>query len=91
MSEIRMTSAASLSWCDSKKPGRFGLVTSSSPSMQNLRLTGSSFSCFKIASAALMCMKTCPLSSVAPRAYSFPSRIDGSKGGVSHKCRGSTG
>jgi hypothetical protein len=84
-SEIITTSHASFSLFSSKNCGRLGLPISSSPSMQNLRLTGNVFSNFCSASTALICKIVCPLSSVAPLAKIFSSRMWGSNGGVSHK------
>ncbi len=51
-----------------RKISRLSLPTSSSPSITNFTLMGGRPIVLLQASSALMCVKTCPLSSVAPRA-----------------------
>ena len=90
VSETRMMSAASLSLFSFAQAASDGLPISSSPSRINLIL------CFRPPSRtrnsnALMCMKSCPLSSFAPRAYIAPSRISGSNGSECQSSIGSIG
>jgi len=90
-SETSMKSAWSRSRCSRMNGSMLGEPISSSPSKNTLTLTGSRPSAASIASKALRLIHTPHLSSTAPRAYSRPSRMDGSKGGVTHSSSGSTG
>ena len=63
---------------------------SSSPSQAKRRLTGSAFASTSFC-AAFRRMKTCPLSSVMPRAYAHSSRIVNSNGSLSQSSSGAGG
>ena len=84
-------SAASFSWCCSTKPGMLGLPTSSSPSMINLTLHGSSPNTSRTAASAASRAMMWPLSSLTPRAYTLLPRCVSSNGGDSHSSSGSGG
>ena len=62
------TSARIRSWCSRIHGTRFGEDTSSSPSSRIFTLTGAPPLVLRYDSNALTWMKSCPLSSVAPRA-----------------------
>ena len=96
VSEIRITSFASFSLLFSINQPKCSLPTSSSPSIINFTLQGSS-SFLVIYSSAFTCINIWPLSSQAPRAKIAPSGwisvslITGSKGGEFHRSKGSGG
>jgi hypothetical protein len=88
---ITTTSAASRSWWAAMASARFSLPISSSPSIRNLTLRGSSPSAASRASAPLTWANAWPLSSLAPRATITPSSITGSNGSLRHRSIGSGG
>ena len=90
-SEMTAASAASSSARAITNDSRSGEPISSSPSTKILRLTGRPPPACCQASMAIRCAKNCPLSSQAPRAYTYPSRTSGSNGSDCHFSSGSGG
>ncbi len=91
VSETTTRSQSNLSISRTSRSSKWGLPTSSSPSIRNFRLTGRRPSVASRPRTASSWNMTWPLSSIDPLARSSPSTTTGSNGGECHSSRGSTG